>query len=254
MVMRASAPSYFGEGPHALWHVSEDPTITRFAPHRAATALADEPLVWAVDTRHVPLYWFPRDCPRCTFWAGPRTTSADLGRFLDGRPELRVHVIEEGWLERVRDARLYLYRLPAEPFTRDRETLGYWMSRAAVDPLELVGIDDLIGRHAPPGSSSAPFRISGPCGARSWRRRSSSAASASATRNPAQNRLRADGPGQGPSGRSRARADRPRSDRPPRRNRCWDGRRSSVHPWRRAATRVRRVPRAGTEQPHRLPA
>ncbi|HEX9265859.1 MAG TPA: hypothetical protein VF965_00095 [Candidatus Limnocylindria bacterium] len=149
--MRASAPSYFGEGPHALWHVSEDPTITRFAPHRARTALTDEPLVWAVDTRHVPLYWFPRDCPRCTFWAGPRTTSTDLGRFLDGRRELRVHVIEEGWLERVRDARLYLYRLPVESFTQDRETLGYWMSRAAVDPLELVAIDDLIGRHAKAG-------------------------------------------------------------------------------------------------------
>ena len=151
MVMRASAPSYLGEGPHALWHVSEDPTITRFAPHRARTALTDEPLVWAVDTRHLPLYWFPRDCPRCTFWAGPRTTDADLARFLDGRRERRVHVIEEGWLERVRNARLYLYRLPAEPFLQDRETLGYWMSRAAVDPLELVGIDDLIGRHAKAG-------------------------------------------------------------------------------------------------------
>ena len=151
MVMRASAPSYLGEGPHALWHVSEDPTITRFAPHRARTALTDEPLVWAVDTRHLPLYWFPRDCPRCTFWAGPRTTDADLARFLDGRRERRVHVIEEGWLERVRNARLYLYRLPAEPFLQDRETLGYWVSRAAVDPLELVGIDDLIGRHAKAG-------------------------------------------------------------------------------------------------------
>ncbi len=111
----------------------------------------DEPLVWAVDTRHLPLYWFPRDCPRCTFWAGPRTTDAHLARFLDGRRELRVHVIEEGWLERVREARLYLYRLPVEPFAQDRETLGYWMSRAAVDPLELVGIDDLIGRHAAAG-------------------------------------------------------------------------------------------------------
>jgi hypothetical protein len=151
MVMRASAPSYLGEGPHALWHVSEDPTITRFAPHRARTALTDEPLVWAVDTRHLPLYWFPRDCPRCTFWAGPRTTDAHLARFLDGRRELRVHVIEEGWLERVRGARLYLYRLPVESFTQDRETLGYWMSRATVDPLELIEIDDLVGRHAAAG-------------------------------------------------------------------------------------------------------
>ena len=149
--MRAPAPPYRGEGPPALWHVSEDPTIARFAPHRVPTALTDEPLVWAVDTRHLPLYWFPRDCPRYTFWAGPRTTDAHLARFLDGRRELRVHVIEEAWLERVGGARLYLYRLPVESFTQDRETLGYWMSRATVDPLELIEIDDLVGRHAAAG-------------------------------------------------------------------------------------------------------
>src|SRR5881296_912070 len=81
MVMRAPAPAYRGEGPHALWHVSEDPAITRFAPHRAKTALTDALLVWAVDTRHLPLFWYPRDCPRCTFWPGPRTTDADAERF-----------------------------------------------------------------------------------------------------------------------------------------------------------------------------
>jgi len=156
MVTRASAPPYRGEGPRALWHVSEDPTITRFAPHRAATALTDEPFVWAVDTRHLPLYWFPRDCPRCTFWAGVRTNEADLTRFLDGRRELRVHLIEEDWLERVRNARIYLYRLPVESFAEDREISGYWMSRATVDPLELVEIDDLIGRHAAAGIRLRP--------------------------------------------------------------------------------------------------
>jgi hypothetical protein len=146
--MRAPAPPYRGEGPHALWHVSEDPTITRFAPHRARTAVSDEPLVWAIDTRHLPLYWFPRECPRCTFWAGPRTTEGDLAGFLDGRRDRRIHVIEDRWLERVKNARLYLYRLPADSFSEDPETAGYWTSRATVDPLELVVIDDLIGRHA----------------------------------------------------------------------------------------------------------
>jgi hypothetical protein len=29
------APAYRGEGPHALWHVSEDPTIERFAVRHA---------------------------------------------------------------------------------------------------------------------------------------------------------------------------------------------------------------------------
>lgn len=151
MVTRAPAPPYRGEGSDALWHISEDPTITRFAPHRARTALTDEALVWAVDTRHLPLYWFPRECPRCTFWASSRASETDVGRFLDGQRDLRVHVIEDGWLERVRQARLYLYRLPAASFTEDPQTAGYWMSRATVDPLELVEIDDLVARHAAAG-------------------------------------------------------------------------------------------------------
>jgi hypothetical protein len=149
--MRAPAPPYRGEGPHALWHVSDDPTITRFAPHRARSATTDELLVWAVDTRHLPLFWFPRDCPRCTFWAGQRTTDEDAARFLDGRRDRPVHVIEEGWLERVRAARIYLYRLPDESFCQHPDVAGYWMSRTAVEPLELVMLDDLIDRHAAAG-------------------------------------------------------------------------------------------------------
>ena len=145
---RAPAPPYRGEGPHALWHASEDPTITRFTPHRAKTAHTDELLVWAIDTRHLPLYWFPRECPRCTFWAATRTSDADAARFLGGRRDRRIHVIEERWLDRVAAARLYLYRLPQDTFTGDPHTAGYWVSRAQVDPLEVVAIDDLVGRHA----------------------------------------------------------------------------------------------------------
>jgi hypothetical protein len=145
--MRAPAPPYRGEGPHALWHVSEDPTIKKFAPHRARTARSDEPRVWAVDTRHLPLFWYPRDCPRCTFWAGPRTIDADAERFLDGRRDRRIHVVETRWLERIQGARLHLYLLPADTFTQHHDVAGYWVSSATVEPLEMVTIDDLIGRH-----------------------------------------------------------------------------------------------------------
>ena len=137
------APPYAGEGPRALWHVSEDPAIERFEPRGDET-----PRVWAVDTRHLPLYWFPRDCPRATFWADSGTSDDDVERFLSGDPARRVHAIESAWLERMRDARVYAYRLPDdtfEPFDR------FWISRAAVEPLELVELGDLLALHADAG-------------------------------------------------------------------------------------------------------
>ena len=58
-----SAPPYKGEGDFALWHFSEDRALGRFAPHTPLTNPEMPPLVWAIDTRHSPTYWFPRDCP-----------------------------------------------------------------------------------------------------------------------------------------------------------------------------------------------
>jgi hypothetical protein len=48
--------------------VSEDADIVRFEPHRRSGHSVDEPLVRAVDTRHSPLYGFPRECPCATYW------------------------------------------------------------------------------------------------------------------------------------------------------------------------------------------
>ena len=148
--MRPPAPAYRGEGPHALWHVSEDAGITRFEPHRAPTALTDEALVWAIDTRHLPLFWFPRDCPRGTFWAGPATSREDEERFLLGTAA-RVHTIEADWLNRVRDARVVAYRMPEAAFVPHREVGGYWVSTEAVEPLEVVELGDLLALHARAG-------------------------------------------------------------------------------------------------------
>lgn len=142
--MIAPAPPYAGEGPQALWHVSEDDSICRFEPHRAATSALDEKLVWAIDTRHLPLYWFPRDCPRATFWAAAATSAEDADRFLGGDRSRRVHVVEPGWLEPMRTTRAVAYRLPEETFERlDR----FWVSREPVEPLELVELGDLVDRH-----------------------------------------------------------------------------------------------------------
>lgn len=148
--MRPPAPPYRGEGPHALWHVSEDAAIARFEPHRARTALTDERLVWAVDTRHLPLFWFPRDCPRGMFWAGPGTSADDAERFLLGT-SARVHAVESGWLETMRRARVLAYRLPEASFAPHDEVGGYWVSAEAVEPVELVELGDPLALHADAG-------------------------------------------------------------------------------------------------------
>ena len=146
--MREPAPPYAGEGPPALWHVSEDATIERFVPHHRPGHANEEALVYAVDTRHLPLYWFPRDCPRATFWATSETSGEDVRRFLGGERLRRVHVVEPAWLERMRAARAVAYRLPEEAFEPwDR----FWVSRAVVEPLELVELGELRELHAGAG-------------------------------------------------------------------------------------------------------
>jgi hypothetical protein len=146
--MRPPAPPYLGEGPHALWHVSENSSITRFEPHVSATAASDVPRVWAVDTRHLPLFWFPRDCPRGTFWSTPETSAVDA-ELLAGAS--RVHVTESSWLERIRAARVVAYLLPEDTFTPHPEVGGYWLSREPVAPIELAELGDLLGLHAESG-------------------------------------------------------------------------------------------------------
>jgi hypothetical protein len=132
-----------------LWHVSEDDSIARFEPRPSVTS--GQPLVWAIDTPHVPAYWFPRDCPRGTFWATERTTDDDVERFLTGDRSLRVHAVQGDWLERIRTTRVVAYRMPAERFERWPEAAGHWVSHDPVEPLGIVELGDLLARHAEAG-------------------------------------------------------------------------------------------------------
>ena len=111
------APPYRGEGPHALWHVSEDAVIERFTPRGGK--------VWSIDTRHLPLYWFPRACPRATFWAKSGTTEEDVDELLGGDRGRRVHVVEPEWLDALHKTRVFAYRMQPETFERwDRAVLA----------------------------------------------------------------------------------------------------------------------------------
>jgi hypothetical protein len=101
-----------------------------------------------VDTRHLPLYWFPRECPRGTFWATPETTPEDAALLGDAA---RVHVVEEGWLQGMRTTRVFAHRFPEATFAPDPEVGGYWLSREPVVPAEVDELGDLVERHAQAG-------------------------------------------------------------------------------------------------------
>jgi hypothetical protein len=115
-----------------LWHFSEDRTIEVFVPHHHELHALDEPLVWAVDSEHRWLYWFPRDCPRICWVDGER----------------RVAAIEDAWLERMRSTCVFAYRMPPETFEPWDK---FFISRETVVPLEIVDIGDLLARHADAG-------------------------------------------------------------------------------------------------------
>src|SRR4051812_50055502 len=123
--------------PGQVLHFSEDPTITRFVPHVAPTSGTTTPYVWAVDRRNAPSYWFPRQCPRAMAWVRDTTTGVDRDRIIGAGCGNRVHAIEYGWLDAMRKARLFAYRLPADRF----EPFGSPVPHAhvAVEPVEPLG-------------------------------------------------------------------------------------------------------------------
>ncbi len=150
-IARAPAPAYRDEGPHALWHFSEDPGIKVFRPHLARTAIEPGEFVWAVDTRHAPMFWFPRDCPRGCAWVTEATNEGDIERFFGHTNARRIHVIEDAWLERMQACRLYAYRLPMETFRPHASVGGYWVGEEPVAPIERASCGDLLQMHARAG-------------------------------------------------------------------------------------------------------
>jgi hypothetical protein len=139
--------------PGQVLHFSEDPTITRFVPHVAATAQVGGAYVWAVDAARAPDYWFPRQCPRAMAWVEPSTSAADRDRIIGAGCGERIHAIEFEWLPAMQTVQLYAYRLPAAPFRPIGEPVP--SAVVAVEPVEPLGppepVGDLVRCHAEAG-------------------------------------------------------------------------------------------------------
>ena len=146
-------------GPGEVLHFSEDPTIPVFVPHVAPTSREAEAYVWAVDGERAPDYWFPRQCPRAMAWVVAATSDVDRDRIVGAGCGVRVHAIEYGWLEAMRNTRLYAYRLPSGPFRPIASPVASPGAEphamVATEPVEPLGpaeaVGDLVTCHAEAG-------------------------------------------------------------------------------------------------------
>ncbi|MEW2399403.1 DUF6886 family protein [Streptomyces sp. NPDC046862] len=129
--------------PGEVLHFSEDPTITVFRPHVAATAQQDEAYVWAVDDARAPDYWFPRQCPRAMAWTVPGASASDRDRVLGPGGGERVHAIEYGWLKRFLRVELFAYRFSASAFRPFGDPVSHAL--VATEPVEPLGPAERVG-------------------------------------------------------------------------------------------------------------
>ena len=135
-----------------LFHFSEEPDISIFEPRPVTVATTrapgrewlDDPLVWAIDERHEPMYLFPRDCPRVLLWPTESSTADDVQVWWGARTCRMIAHIEWAWLKRLTLARLYRYELPSKGF-ETIDDAGMWVSRTPAAPLRIDVIDDLPG-------------------------------------------------------------------------------------------------------------
>ena len=125
------------EKPEFLFHFSEDPTIEVFHPHIAPTQQVEGEWVWADAYESSPRYWFPRDCPRGTWW--PEGSTDWSGR---------VHAIEWVWFDRFVACELHAYRMPAATFEK---VPGGWQSPVTVEPIDVQPVGPLLDKHRDAG-------------------------------------------------------------------------------------------------------
>ncbi|RKN85573.1 hypothetical protein D7M11_07765 [Paenibacillus ginsengarvi] len=129
-----------------LYHFSEEPNIEVFRPRPAPAFPHLPPVVFALDRERSPHYFFPRDCPRVIYWKADWTTEEDAKAFLANTVAEKVVVVESGWLDRIRETKLYMYTFAGDSFEMMDGSAGYYVSRETVVPVKVELVGDLLGK------------------------------------------------------------------------------------------------------------
>ncbi|MEF3309357.1 hypothetical protein PV433_10635 [Paenibacillus sp. GYB004] len=129
-----------------LYHFSEEPDIGIFHPRPAPAFPNMPPVVFALDRERSPHYFFPRDCPRVIYWKASFTTEEDARTFLANTESDKIVAVESGWLDRIRDTKLYRYTFAGESFEMMDGSAGYYISTQTVAPLKVEPVGDLLDK------------------------------------------------------------------------------------------------------------
>lgn len=130
----------------ALFHFSEDPDISVFHPRVKENRRDMPPVVWAIDEPHQFTFFCPRECPRIVYRRTEDISSEDETKFFGHTACDTVIAFETDWCRRLQDAVTYRYELPFEGFEMFDAVAGYYINRAAVTPLSMEPLDNLLDR------------------------------------------------------------------------------------------------------------
>lgn len=128
--------------PDVVYHYSEEPNIEVFHPRAPLRHPDEEPLVYAIDEWHSPLYYFPRDCPRVGVWPLPDSDEGEVMLFNALVNQRMLLAIDQSWEVRHKAAKLYRYTFSLEGFEETGDH-GCWVSRDSQIPIDCSSLTDL---------------------------------------------------------------------------------------------------------------
>ncbi|MGM0883053.1 MAG: DUF6886 family protein [Bacillota bacterium] len=131
-----------------LYHFSEESDIKILKPRAAKAFPHLEPVVFAIDQEHAVHYFFPRDCPRVIYWKEDWSTDEDIQSFFSDSKVDKIIVVENDWLDRIRNTKLYVYTFAEDGFElfEEAKTAGYYISKQEITPIKVELVGDLLGK------------------------------------------------------------------------------------------------------------
>ncbi|MBK3495062.1 hypothetical protein JFL43_09355 [Viridibacillus sp. YIM B01967] len=129
-----------------LFHVSEEQNIVFFEPRIPSRQDLNQStgLVWAINEKCLPNFLTPRNCPRVCFHSNAETTREDEIRYFSSSSNNHVVVVENRWLQKMRDTKLYLYEFDTTDFFLLDENAGYYVSEKKQVPIDCIEITDVF--------------------------------------------------------------------------------------------------------------